>query len=115
MVLLGPIFFFRRCCQCSGMGHSISSHCCQLPRFGPLGFWQMLLMRWDGPFALAAAAAGHGFALAHYFSGRCCRCPRVGPFHWQELLLLGSLWPIMFLADAANGFAWANLFFRRYF
>src|SRR5258707_1061154 len=114
MVLLGPIFFFRRRCQCSGMGHSISSHCCRLPHFGPLGFWQMLLMHWDGPFALAAAAA-HGFPLAQYFSNICYRCPGVGPLRLQLLLPLGSLWPIMFPADAANGFAWANLFFRRYF
>src|SRR5713226_548215 len=96
---------------------------------GPLHLHQLLPMVLLGPFTfsrgianalgwayhIGAAVAGHGIALAHYFSGGCCQCPRVGPLHWQELLPMGSLWPIMFLADAANGFAWANLFFRRYF
>src|SRR5229473_375744 len=106
MVLLGPIFFFRRRCQCSGMGHSISSHCCRLPRFGPLGFWQMLLMRWDGPIAFSAAPA-NSFALAHYFSGGCCRCPRMGPLHLHQLLPMVSLGPFTFSRGIANALGWA--------
>src|SRR5260221_700312 len=66
----------------------------------------------NGPIAIAAVA-GHGIALAHYFSSGCCQCPRVGPLYWQELLPLGLLWPIMFLADPSNGFAWANLLSSR--
>jgi len=92
------------------MGHSISSHCCWLPRFGPLGFWQMLLMCWDGPFALAAAAA-HGFPLAQYFSNICYRCPEMGPLHLQLLLPMASLWLIITQADVIDALGWAHCFF----
>src|SRR5229473_1543460 len=47
--------------------------CCQLLHFGPLHFWEALLMHSDGPIALADAAADY-IDWAHQISGRHCQC-----------------------------------------
>src|SRR5216684_2124031 len=68
--------------------HCIGGCCCQWLCFGSLFFWEVLLMRLDGPITLADAAA-NGFALAHYFF---------------VVLLMLLVVPIALVNAAANGF-----------
>src|SRR5260221_14351700 len=101
IALLWPIIFLRGTADAFGWAYCIGGCCCQLLCFGPLFFWEALLMHSDGPIALADAAADC-FSLAHYIFWRYCRCPRMGPFHWWMLLLITSLWPIIFLKCSVN-------------
>src|SRR5258708_3352996 len=108
---LWPNIFLGGTTNAFGWAYCIGGCCCRLLCFGPIYFWEVLLMHSDGPIALADAAADC-FALAHYISGRHCQCNRMGPLHWQMLLLMASFWLIIFLGGTANALRWAHCISR---
>jgi hypothetical protein len=67
MASLGPIILLPGAADASGWAHLILNCSCQGLRLGPLLFWELLPMRYDGPIVSLATVAD-GFALAHYFA-----------------------------------------------
>src|SRR5258707_1209789 len=104
---LWPIIFLGSTANALRWAHCISRCYCQLLCFGPLDFWEVLLMHSNGPIALADAATNY-FALANYISERHCRCTQMGPLHWRMLLLIALLGPIRFLGGTADALKWAH-------
>src|SRR5258707_559247 len=108
---LWPNIFLGGTTDAFGWAYCIGRCCCRLLCFGPIYFWEALLMHSDGPIALADAAADC-FALAHYLFVRHFRCIHMGPLHWQILLLIASLRPIIFLIHADDAQGWAHYISR---
>src|SRR5260370_41851194 len=98
---LWPNIFLWGTTNALGWAYCIGRCCCQWLCFGSLFFWEALLMRLDGPIALADAAAD-GFALAHYLFVRLFQCIHMGPLHCQILLPIALLRLIMFLIHVDN-------------
>src|SRR5260370_883663 len=111
ITLLWPIIFLGGTADALRWAHCISGCCYQLLHFGPIYFWEALLMHLDGPIALADAAADY-LSLAHLFSGMYCRFIQIRPFHWRMLLPITLLWPIIFLESAADALRWAHCISR---
>src|SRR5258708_35824287 len=96
-----PNIFLGGTTNAFGWAYCIGGCCCQLLCFGPIYFWEVLLMHSDGPIALADAAIDC-FSLAHLVSWRHYPCTQMGPLHLQMLLLLASFWSIIFLESSCN-------------
>src|SRR5258708_1097607 len=106
ITLLWPIIFLGGTADALRWTHCISGCCCQLLCFGPLHFWEALLMHSDGPIAQADAAADY-IDWAHQISGRNCQCIRMGPWHWRRLVPITLLWPITFVGGTGDALRWA--------
>src|SRR5258708_25764805 len=98
---LWPVIFLGGTADALRWAHCISGCCYQLLRFGPIYFWEALLMHSDGPIALADAAANY-IDWAHQISGNHYHTLLNAPLHWLMLLPISSNWPIIFLEGTAD-------------